>query len=182
MKNYLAALHIYEDVSGKRSSSYVSTLANLGGLNCWPLHAAHQPQFMSKRYLLYCFSSLLCLLAVYFVCSLLLQYSFSSIFWHLSPITAEVNTTTSTFSPSSYLNYIWMLLPVLTNFCNFLFIMILIGVLYKTLAEISENEEKADLLMKAEEALQDAYTLRSEMTGNEYKKRIWLKGERMLME
>ena len=34
MKNYLAALHIYEEVSGKRSSSYVSTLANLGELNC----------------------------------------------------------------------------------------------------------------------------------------------------
>ena len=43
---------------------------------------------------------------------------------------------------------------------------LLLGVLYKTLAEISENEEKADLLIKAEEALQDAYNLRSEMTGD----------------
>ena len=41
----------------------------------------------------------------------------------------------------------------------------ILGVLYKTLAEVSENEEKADLLMKAEEALQDAYNLRIEMTG-----------------
>ena len=32
MKNYLAALHIYEEVSGKKSPSYVSTLANLGEL------------------------------------------------------------------------------------------------------------------------------------------------------
>ena len=30
MSNYISALHTYEDVQGKKSTSYVSTLANLG--------------------------------------------------------------------------------------------------------------------------------------------------------
>ena len=30
MNNYIAALHTYEDVQGKKSTSYVSTLNNLG--------------------------------------------------------------------------------------------------------------------------------------------------------
>ena len=30
MDNYIAALHTYEEVQGKRATSYVSTLANLG--------------------------------------------------------------------------------------------------------------------------------------------------------
>lgn len=32
MDNYILALHTYEEVQGKRSTSYVSTLANLGML------------------------------------------------------------------------------------------------------------------------------------------------------
>ena len=75
-------------------------------------------------------------------------------------VIVEINTT-SAFNPfqMSFLNPI-----TLSTLLSFSLSRIL-GVLYKTLAEVSENEEKADLLMKAEEALQDAYSLRIEMTG-----------------